>query len=158
LLDALRASGVRRLIDVRRYPRSRTNPQFNRETLEQVLPNAGIAYEHNERLGGRRSGAGANSPNAAWKHPAFRAYADYMLGDGFWSALDEVLAQARRTPTAVMCSETLWWRCHRRLIADAAVARGFHVAHITRPNVLTEHAINLPGRLVGDRVTYVERE
>jgi uncharacterized protein (DUF488 family) len=156
LIAALRAAGVRRLVDVRRFPRSRKNPQFNREALERDLPSAGISYVHDERLGGRRTSTTAESPNSAWEHPAFRAYADYMMDDGFWEALDALLADARTTPTAIMCSETLWWRCHRRLIADAATARGFCVLHLMRPGASVRHTLSPPGRIIGDRVSYAE--
>ena len=79
-----------------------------------------------------------------------------MLGDDFWIALDDVLSEARQTPTAIMCSETLWWRCHRRLVADAAVARGFQVLHIMRPGVTSEHQLSAPGLVVGNRVDYTK--
>ncbi len=142
------------LVDVRTYPRSRTNPQFNIDTLPQTLADAHIAYEHWELLGGRRRGLGAESPNMGWKHPAFRGYADYMMEDVFWIALDALLVRARDAVTAIMCSETLWWRCHRRMIADAAVARGAHVVHIMKPGVTAEHVLSPPARIVGDRVSY----
>jgi len=145
---------VRAVADVRRYPRSRANPQFNGEALGTVLPAAGIGYAQHERLGGRRSATRADSPNAAWTHPAFRAYADYMMEDEFWEALDAMLRDARQDPTAVMCSETLWWRCHRRLIADAATARGFRVFHIMRPGIVAAHVLSAHSHVVGDRVSY----
>ena len=154
LIDALQSFDVRLVADVRAYPRSRTNPQFNEDTLRQTLASAAIAYEHWRSLGGRRRGRGDASPNAAWHHPAFRAYADYMMEDAFWSALDTLLAQAAQTVTAVMCSETLWWRCHRRMISDAAVARGAQVFHIMRPGVVVPHQLPAWAHVVGDRVSY----
>jgi uncharacterized protein (DUF488 family) len=104
---------------VRSYPASRRNPQFAREQLERSLPAAGIGYRWEPRLGGFRAAA-ASSPNVALRHPSFRGYADHMATPAFRDALDEVLGEAALQPSAVMCSESLWWRCHRRLIADAA--------------------------------------
>lgn len=155
LVEALRYFGVRRLVDVRTYPGSRTNPQFGREQLEKGLPAYGITYEHCAQLGGRRRGLGPDSPNRRWKNTAFRGYADHMLQDGFWAALDDLLREAAAVPTAVMCAETLWWRCHRRLIADAATARGAAVVHIMTSGVAQPHKMLPPASLVGDRVTYV---
>ena len=155
LIEALQSFDVRLVADVRAYPRSRTNPQFNEDVLRQTVAQAGLAYEHWRSLGGRRRGQGDASPNDAWRHPAFRAYADYMLEEAFLSALDMLLTHAAHTLTAVMCSETLWWRCHRRLIADAAIARGAQVLHIMRPGVAVPHQLPPFAHLVGDKVSYV---
>lgn len=155
LIEALRSFDVQLVADVRAYPRSRTNPQFNEESLSESLASAGIAYEHVPALGGRRRGRGDASPNASWRHPAFRGYADYMMDDAFWAALDALLAQARHRVTAVLCSETLWWRCHRRMIADAAVARGAQVMHIMRPDHAVTHELPEWALKVGDRISYV---
>lgn len=121
----LRAGGVERLVDVRRFPGSRRNPHLAREALAESLP---LSYEWwGDELGGRRSRA-PSSPHTAWRNEAFRGYADWMDGDVFRAALRRLLASS--APTAVMCAETLWWRCHRRLIADAAVAQGTDVVHL----------------------------
>ena len=154
LIEALRSFGVRLVADVRAYPRSRANPQFNEETLRQTLSSADIAYEHWPALGGRRRGRGEASPNTSWRHPAFRGYADYMMGDAFWCALDALLERSKASTTAVMCSETLWWRCHRRMIADAAIARGVDVRHIMRPGEAVAHQLPAWASIVGDRVAY----
>lgn len=154
VVEALHSVGVIMVADVRAYPHSRTNPHFNMESLAERLPALGIGYAHLPALGGRRRGLGAASPNVAWRHAGFRGYADYMLQPAFWEALDGFLEQARSMATAVMCSETLWWRCHRRLIADAATARGVDVWHIMRPGVVQHHALSVPAIVVGDRVTY----
>ena len=156
LLEALRAQGVVSLIDVRAFPRSRTNPQFNKDVLETALPAAGLSYSHWPALGGRRRGLGEASPNSAWHHPSFRAYADYMMTDAFWDALSDLLSHGAKETTAIRCSETLWWRCHRRLNADAAVARGMRVLHIMKPGVVAEHALSPAAHVVGDRVVYTE--
>jgi len=153
LVELLRCHGVERVVDVRSFPRSRKNPQFNNERLASDLPAAGIAYEHAPDLGGRRR-ALRLSPNAAWEHPAFRGYADYMLEPAFWNALDVLLTSSQTTPTAVMCSETLWWRCHRRMIADAATARGAQVVHIMKAGEAAAHRLTPFARISGDRLTY----
>ncbi|TAM73479.1 DUF488 domain-containing protein [bacterium] len=153
-LRLLKAHGVTRLLDVRTAPGSRLNPQFGMAALQHMLERQGITYEHHPELGGFRKGLGAKSPNTAWKNESFRGYADYMLQDEFWKALDAVLAKAANEPLAVMCSETLWWRCHRRLIADAATARGADVRHIMRADLAEAHRLMPPARISGDRVAY----
>jgi uncharacterized protein (DUF488 family) len=155
LIAALRGAGVRAVADVRAHPRSLTNPQFNRDVLGPKLAGCGIAYAHWSALGGRRRGLGAASPNVAWKNAGFRGFADYMLTDEFWFALDDLLVQAAARATAVMCSETLWWRCHRRMIADAATARGAEVAHIMKPGVVVAHVLSPAARIAGNRVSYL---
>jgi uncharacterized protein (DUF488 family) len=139
----LRHGGVTRLVDVRRYPASRRNPQFGRAALEGSLPAAGIEYEFGgDAFGGRRHGLPPDeSRHPAWRDSSFRAYADYMDTDAFRARFRELLERARTTPTAVMCAETVWWRCHRRLLADAAVLRDVEVLHLgigdaPRPHVL----------------------
>jgi uncharacterized protein (DUF488 family) len=127
-----RTGNVERVIDVRRYPGSRRHPHFGRDALEQWLPAAGVAYEWwGDALGGRRRAGPIDATrHPAWREEAFRAYAEYMDTDEFrdaFVALDSAAAQRR---SAVMCSETLWWRCHRRLIADAAVLRDLDVVHL----------------------------
>lgn len=118
LLALLRDAGIAAIVDVRRFPGSRRHPHVARSELEQWLPAGGVAYRWEERLGGRRSGA-ADSPHQGLRNASFRAYADHMGTGVFTEALDEVLAEADARTTAVLCSESLWWRCHRRLIADA---------------------------------------
>lgn len=151
-LEILRAHGIRRLVDVRRYPGSRRHPQFSRESLERTLPAHGIAYEHAPALGGRRTPA-ADSANDAWRSAGFRAYADYMATAEFENALAGVLAAAADAPTAIMCAEAVPWRCHRQLIADVLVAHGHDVQNIlsaarAEPHRLNEHArIQPDGRL-----------
>ncbi len=128
----LQAHEVDAVADVRRFPRSRTNPQFNVETLPSTLAAHRIAYRHIAALGGRRSRASKTdvSPNTFWENAAFRAYADYAATDEFRAGLDELLAFGAGRRCAVMCSEALWWRCHRRIIADYLLARGARVIHI----------------------------
>jgi uncharacterized protein (DUF488 family) len=129
LLALLRQAEVELVADVRAFPSSRRHPQFNRAELAKWLPEAGTGYAHMPGLGGRRKPA-ADSPNGGWREAAFRGYADYMGSEEFRRALAELEDAARERPTAVMCAEAVWWRCHRRLIADALTARGWRVEHL----------------------------
>jgi uncharacterized protein (DUF488 family) len=129
LLALLREAGVERLTDVRAFPSSRRHPQFNRAALGEWLGAAGIDYRHMPALGGRRSPV-PGSPNGGWREVAFQGYADHMRSAEFQDALAALEAAAGEAPTAIMCAEAVWWRCHRRLIADALVARGWRVEHL----------------------------
>jgi uncharacterized protein (DUF488 family) len=147
-------AGIELVVDVRSFPASRRHPQFRREAMERWLPDAGPAYRWEPRLGGRRS-ARPDSPHAALRVPAFRGYADHMETGEFGAALDEVLADAKRRRTAVMCAESVWWRCHRRLIADAAVlVRGAAVEHIFHDGRVAPHQPMPDARVDGVRVVY----
>jgi uncharacterized protein (DUF488 family) len=128
----LREFEVDLIADVRSIPRSRTNPQFNADTLPQTLAEAGIGYRHLKALGGRRhrSKNAAPSPNTFWRNDSFRNYADYAATDAFKTGLDELRAIARDHRTAIMCAEAVWWRCHRRIIADYLLSEGVRVVHI----------------------------
>src|SRR6185312_1167921 len=128
----LRQAGVDMVVDVRSFPRSRTNPQFNTETLPGTLAEAGMSYRHLSALGGRRhrSKAAAPSLNLLWRNDSFRNYADYAATDAFRAGLEELRALIAVYCCAVMCSEAVWWRCHRRIIADYLLAEGILVAHI----------------------------
>lgn len=129
----LNPEGVDLVADVRSYPRSRTNPQFNKEVLPGSLAEAGIGYEHLSALGGRRrSDSALPSPNSWWRNAAFRNYADYAATDAFRAGLEELRALARRHRCAIMCAEALWWRCHRRIIADYLLAGGLPVMHLMK--------------------------
>lgn len=129
LLALLREAGAELVADVRAYPSSRRHPQFNRDALVDWLGAAGVGYRHMPGLGGRRSPV-AGSPNGGWREAAFQGYADHMRTPEFQAALAELERAARTTPTVIMCAEAVWWRCHRRLIADAFVARGWRVEHL----------------------------
>lgn len=136
LVAVLRDAGVERLVDVRRFPGSRRNPHLSREALARDLP---LAYEWwGEELGGRRKPV-ADSKHTEWRNDAFRAYADWTDTPVFQDALDRLLITASTTATAVMCAETLWWRCHRRLIADAAMRQGAEVVHLLDLGVAQSH-------------------
>jgi uncharacterized protein (DUF488 family) len=154
LAALLTAAGVRQVVDVRTAPGSRRHPQFGRGSLEVWLPEAGIGYRWDPRLGGFRKPR-AGSPHVALRHAAFRGYADHMESAEFTQALEELLAQAAEEPTAAMCSESLWWRCHRRLIADAAtLLGGIRVEHLTHDRRLAAHVPTDGVRCAGDRLVY----
>lgn len=128
----LQQASVELLIDVRSIPRSRTNPQFNADVLPHSLAHFSIDYRHSAALGGRRhrSARAPPSPNTFWTNSAFRNYADYALSEPFRQGLRELQAEARTRRCAMMCSEAVWWRCHRRIIADYLLASGTPVVHI----------------------------
>jgi uncharacterized protein (DUF488 family) len=154
LLAILAGAGVARLVDVRIAPGSRRHPHFRRQAMEGWLGEAGVAYRWEPALGGFRRPEPA-SVNHALRHPAFRGYADHMRTAAFWEALDRLLAEAAEAPTAAMCSETLWWRCHRRLLADAAVlVRGLEVLHLDHRGRLEQHRPTDGVRRDGDLLAY----
>jgi uncharacterized protein (DUF488 family) len=130
-MTLLRDAGARRVVDVRAFPMSRRHPQFNKDALSMTLPAAGLDYQHLPALGGRRGREkGTPSRNGLWKVEAFRNYADYAETVPFGMAIAELEALAREQPTAFMCAEAVWWQCHRRLITDYMLARGWTVVHI----------------------------
>jgi uncharacterized protein (DUF488 family) len=129
LLAPLNDAGVRAVADVRSFPSSRRYPQFNRASLEQWLPEAGLEYIHFPSLGGRREPV-PGSPNGGWREPAFQGYADHLASAEFATGLERLEQLAAERRTAIMCAEAVWWRCHRRLIADALTVRGWRVEHL----------------------------
>ena len=150
----LHSADVRALVDIRIGPGSKRHPQFQRDALAEWLPAAGVDYRWERRLGGFRT-LPPDSPDIALRNESFRAYAAHMRTDDFRTALDEVLAQAATTRTAVMCSEGLWWRCHRRLVADAAVLlHGRDVRHLMPNGRLTAHPPTDGVRIDGDVLMY----
>lgn len=151
--DLLRAHAVNLLVDVRTVPQSRHNPQFNAEALAESLREAGLTYLHMPALGGLRK-ARKDSINDGWRNTSFRGYADYMQTDEFSSALEELMADSRLQPTAIMCAEAVPWRCHRSLIADALASRGWTVRHILSPAKADEHRLTPFAVIDGDRIVY----
>jgi uncharacterized protein (DUF488 family) len=152
-LALLAEHSIERLVDVRTVPRSRHNPQFNRDALPAALESVGIAYSHVKELGGLRH-ARKDSPNTGWRNASFRGFADYMLTPEFEQALDGLVALAGRERAAIMCAEAVPWRCHRSLIADALTARGTGVMHIMGPGRSQPHTLTPFARVEGTRVTY----
>ena len=154
LIALLAEHGIAELVDVRRFPGSRRHPQFAREALAANLAEAGIGYRHEPDLGGRRNPR-PDSPNTAWRNVGFRGYADHMATPEFREALQRLLAQACATPTAVLCAEAVPWRCHRNLLADAAVAEGTEVRHLLAPGQSTVHQLHPAARpLPGGGLVY----
>ena len=154
LLALLAAGGVKLLADVRRFPGSRRYPQFNQDALITSLSEQGIVYRHFVELGGRRSKRLPDSPNRAWRVEQFNAYADHMQSAEFLAALEELMHVAKEQATAIMCSEALPHRCHRRLIADALVVRGWRVRHLLSPKRIDDHALTPFAHVEGTTVTY----
>lgn len=152
-LTLLDSAGIQRLADVRRFPGSRAHPHFDAEPLARTLAARGIEYVPCPELGGRRHTSAA-STNTVWRNAAFRAYADYMETEAFRAGLARLVELAGGARTAIMCSEAVWWRCHRALIADALKAQGIRVAHILPGPRIVEHPYTSPARIVDGRLRY----
>ena len=149
----LREQEVTVLADIRTVPKSRHNPQFGTDALAQSLPEAGICYLHLPELGGLRKPR-PDSPNAAWRNESFRGYADYMQTPAFAAALGELIALLRYARAAIMCAETVYWRCHRSLVADALLAHGIASVHILGEGKVTPHRLTRFARVEGEHVLY----
>ncbi len=164
----LNAHGIRQLVDVRTIPRSRYNPQFNTETLATSMAEAGIGYRHTGELGGLRKPKN-NSINTGWRNDSFRGYADYMQTDAFGKALDTLTAEIRERSfsqvhpgraemhpflVAIMCAEAVPWRCHRSLIADALVVRGWEVRHIMSGTRADQHQMTSFATVIEGTLSY----
>ena len=162
-IGLLEAHRIRLLADVRTVPRSRRHPHFAIDALSRTLEHAGITYRHLPGLGGLRKPR-PDSPNTAWRHSGFRGYADYMATTAFEKVLEELLELASASSsgdlegngprTAIMCAEAVWWRCHRQLVADALVARGVEVRHITSDRVAPLHTLTDFARVDDGKVSY----
>ena len=153
-LDLLAAADIKLLADVRRFPGSRRYPHFNQEVLAESLASVGIGYRHFVDLGGRRKERLPDSPNTGWRVESFNAYADYMQSQEFLAALAELMEAAKAQPTAIMCSEALPHKCHRRLIADALLVRGWQVRHLLSPKRIDDHQQTAFARVAGTNITY----
>jgi uncharacterized protein (DUF488 family) len=134
------AHDIAQVADIRTVPRSLRHPQFDTDALARNLPERGVAYVHLPRLGGWRR-VNAHSPNAAWRNLSFRGYADYAMGEEFADGLAQLRGIAAEQRTTMMCSEALWWRCHRRLIADRLLVAGDTVCHISSRGRVSEHQL-----------------
>lgn len=152
-LALLRAYRIEAVADVRRFPGSRRHPHFATDVLARELPAHGIAYQWLPKLGGRRR-AQPDSPNAGWRNASFRGYADHLASEEFAQGLTELLAMAAGLRTTLMCAETLWWRCHRSLIADVLRSRGIEVIHILDAAHSSVHPFTSPARIVDGQLTY----
>lgn len=154
-IEMLQANGIQDLADVRNFPGSKKFPQFNKEALNESLRLAGIEYHHFKALGGRRKPL-KDSKNTAWRNDAFRGYADYMETEEFQTAIVALEALASIKKTAYMCSEAVWWRCHRSLISDYLKVRGWKVLHILSANKVEEHPFTSPARIVDGKLLYAD--
>lgn len=150
LLDSF---DIELVADVRNFPGSRKFPHFNKEALESSLPAHNIEYVHLKSLGGRRKG-NPGSINTGWRSPAFRAYADYMDTSEFKEGIEALIDLAIDKRTAYMCSEAVWWRCHRSLVSDYLKLNGWTVMHISAVGKATEHPYTQPARIVDGKLNY----
>jgi len=154
LLGILQAYGVAILGDVRSFPRSGTNPQFNSDTLVEVLPQHGIEYVWLQKLGGRRQGLARKSKNTCWKNQSFRNYADYMETATFLEGFAQLAGLIQKGVVAIMCAEMLYWRCHRSMVSDFAKSKGIRVTHIVEQSHSSEHKYGECARIVNGLLTY----
>ena len=152
-IESLRSFEIKVLADVRSYPGSQRYPQFNKENLKPSLTEAAIDYQHFPELGGRRR-ARPDSLNMAWRNESFRGYADYLETEDFRDGIVRLLEIARVSRTAVMCSEAVWWRCHRSLISDYLKAKGIEVNHIMRTGKSEPHPFTSAARIVNGELSY----
>jgi uncharacterized protein (DUF488 family) len=145
------------LADVRRFPFSKRYPHFNGDVLKQHLDQKGIQYRHFEALGGRRP-ALKNSVNTVWKNSSFRGYADYMQSDDFKNAIIDLLEISKLHAVAIMCSEAVWWRCHRSLVSDYLKSLDIEVIHILSKGKTEIHPYTSPARIVAGKLSYATEE
>ncbi len=151
--EMLNAFRIEMLVDIRNFPGSRRYPHFSKTNLETALPQQGIKYRHLKTLGGRRRPA-KDSKNTAWRVEAFRGYADYMETETFRDAAAELEKLGMEFRVAYMCSEAVWWSCHRALVSDYLKSRGWTVMHIMGPEKAEEHPYTSPARIVGGKLVY----
>jgi len=153
-ISLLEENEIKLLADVRAWPGSKRYPQFNKDALAESLNAQGIRYEHFPELGGKRKSR-PDSCNTAWRNASFRGYADYMETEQFQKGIERLLEVAAEAgPTAIMCAEAVWWRCHRSLIADYLKARGVEVLHILGANKVEPHPYTSAARIVGGKLSY----
>ena len=154
-LEMLKAFEIETLVDIRRYPGSRKYPHFNKDHLEKSLPEKEIQYLHYEDLGGRRK-VKPDSHNTAWRLDSFRGYADYMETDSFQKAIEKLETLAKEKRVAYMCSEAVWWSCHRSLVSDYLKNEGWNVQHIMSKTKSNEHPYTKSARIINDKLVYTE--
>ena len=154
LIEVLRAHSIQTLVDIRSFPMSRRLPHFNRESLEQTLPEAGIRYAWMKELGGRRKKIRDDSPHIALRSPSFRNYADYMLTEEFRGAISALIELAEQSQTSYMCAERVYFRCHRMMVSDWLVGHGHQVLHIDGIGPVKPHNLMAEARLIDDQIIY----
>jgi uncharacterized protein (DUF488 family) len=152
-IELLQSFSIVTLADVRSYPGSRRYPHFNKEELSMSLPAKDIFYQHIPRLGGRRKPV-PHSKNTAWKNDSFRGYADYMETDEFKKGIDELIKAGSANRAAFMCSEAVWWRCHRSMIADYLKINGWEVLHIINNKKADEHPYTSAATVIDGKLLY----
>jgi len=155
LVEMLHSFQIKTVVDLRSYPGSRRYPHFNKEALEVSLPGNNIQYFHLKKLGGRRK-VNPDSKNTAWRHAAFRGYADYMETDAFKEGIEELEKIAVQQRTSYMCSEAVWWRCHRSMVSDYLKVKGWKVMHIMGVGKQEEHPYTAPAKFINGELTYQE--
>jgi uncharacterized protein (DUF488 family) len=153
-LEILAAFGIQRLVDIRTLPGSKHTPQFNLEHMREALPAAGIEYVHMKSLGGLRKPLKDSMTNVSWKNSGFRGYADYMQTADFEIAVQELIRLLKEKTTVYCCTEAVFWRCHRQLVSDTLVVRGYRVGHIFNASKVEEHKVTKFLKADGIRVTY----
>ena len=153
-IDLLMGEQIELVADIRRFPASRAHPHFNAEALSASLAERGVAYRHFAALGGRRNTRLPDSPNTGWRVDSFNRYADYMTTGDFTTALDELTVAAAQQRTTIMCSEAVPWRCHRRLVADALIVRGWEIRDIISKGAAKPHALTPFARVEEGRLSY----
>ncbi|MGZ3863380.1 MAG: DUF488 domain-containing protein [Bacteroidia bacterium] len=154
-IEMLQSFKIEMLADIRSYPSSRFCPQFNEDALQRSLAEAAIDYQHMPQLGGRRKPK-ADSKNTVWRNAGFRGYADYMETDGFKKGIQELEEIALKKPTAYMCSEAFYLKCHRSMVSDYLKSLGWQVIHITGINQSVEHEYTKPARIENGELVYGE--
>lgn len=154
-LEELKAFSIEHLVDVRHFPGSRKFPQYNQENLKQFLEDNNIKYSWLEDLGGRRK-LEKEAPETKWNHPAFKGYAGYMLTAAFKKGIKELLAIAAKEKTVYMCSEAVWWRCHRSMISDLLKFKGWEVEHIMSKTKVSEHPYTEPAGVLNNKLSYLK--
>ena len=153
-VEILEAFTIQRLVDIRTLPGSKHTPQFNLEHLKEALPPLGIEYVHVKALGGLRKPLKDSSVNSAWQNASFRGYADYMQTPEFEASLANLIQMIKEKVTVYCCTEAVFWRCHRGLVSDALLVRGFRIGHIFSAEKVQEHKLTKFAKTKGTRVTY----
>ena len=153
-IEILAAFEIRRLVDIRTLPGSKHTPQFNLEHMKDALPKAGVEYIHMKSLGGLRKPVKDSTVNSAWQNSGFRGYADYMQTPGFETALQELVRLLANGGAVFCCTEAVFWRCHRQLVADALLVRGYRVGHVLSATKVEAHRLTTFAKTEGTRITY----
>jgi uncharacterized protein (DUF488 family) len=153
-IDLLKDNGIDVIADIRSIPGSNANPQFNAENIKRSLEKSGIEYFWIKDLGGRRYGLGKKSPNTCWKNASFRGYADYMMTDDFMNGINALEKEIKSRTVAIMCAESLYWRCHRIMVSDYLKSKGYSVVHILSNGELRTHEYTECARVRRGKLTY----